>query len=98
MKRPSGLAIGVVGAIVALAAGITEVEVYVLSLSASANSAAELNRSAGSFSSAVSTAASTCRGIVWRCGTIGRGDSVTTLATTACAVDPVNGGSPVSIS
>ena len=39
-----------------------------LSRSASANSAAVANRSAGSFSSAVSTAASTWRGIVWRCG------------------------------
>ena len=50
------------------------------------------------FSSALSTAASTCGGMVWRCGIIGRGLSVTTRATTACAVLPVNGGSPVSIS
>ena len=67
-------------------------------VSASANSAAVAKRSAGSFSSAVSTAASTCGGIVCRCGSIGRGLSVTTRATTACAVVPVNGGSPVSIS
>ena len=36
--------------------------------------------------------------IVCRCGTSGRGLSVTTRATTACAVAPVNGGSAVSIS
>ena len=40
----------------------------------------------GSFSSAVSTAASTCRGMVCRWGMSGRGLSVTTRATTACAV------------
>ena len=74
------------------------VEVYDLSLSASANSAAVANRSAGSFSSAVITAASTWRGIVCRCTASGRGVSVSTRATTACAVCPVNGGSPVSIS
>jgi len=56
------------------------------------------NRSAGSFSSAVITAASTWRGMVWRCAASGLGLSVTTRATTACAVDPVNGGSPESIS
>ena len=66
--------------------------------SASANSAAVANRSAGSFSSAVSTAASTCAGMVWRWAWSGRGDSVTTRATIACAVEPVNGGSPVSAS
>jgi hypothetical protein len=66
--------------------------------SASANCAAVAKRSAGSFSSAVSTAASTCGGIVWRWGSSGRGLSVTTRATTACAVLPVNGGSPESIS
>ena len=82
----------------AAAAGIETVDVYDLSRSASANSAAVANRSAGSFSSAVITAASTWRGIVWRCGSIGRGVSVTTRATTAWAVLPVNGGSPVSIS
>ena len=60
--------------------------------------AALAKRSAGSFSSAVSTAASTCGGMVCRCGTNGRGVSVTTRATTACAVEPVKGGSPVSIS
>ena len=73
-------------------------EVYDLSLSASANSEAVTNRSAGSFSSAVSTAASTCRGMVCRWGMSGRGLSVSTRATTAWAVAPVKGGSPVSIS
>ena len=66
--------------------------------SACANSAAVANRSAGSFSSARNTAASMCAGMVCRRGIIGRGDSVTTWATIACAVEPVNGGSPVSIS
>ena len=66
--------------------------------SASANSAADPNRSAGSFSSAVSTAASIAGGMVCRCGRMGRGVSVSTRATIACAVEPVNGGSPVSIS
>ena len=65
---------------------------------ASANCAAVANRSAGSFSSAVNTAASTCGGMVCRWGSIGRGLSVTTRATTAWAVEPVNGGSPVSSS
>ncbi len=73
-------------------------EVYCRSASALENSAAVLNRSAGSFCSEVSTAASTCGGIVPRCGIIDRGFSVTTRATMACAVEPVNGGSPVSIS
>jgi hypothetical protein len=49
----------------------------------SENSAGVANRSAGSFSSAVITAASTWRGMVWRWGSIGRGVSVTTRATTA---------------
>ncbi len=66
--------------------------------SASANSAAVPNRSAGSFSKDVSTAASMCDGMVWRWGSSGRGVSVTTRATMAWAVEPVNGGSPVSIS
>ena len=66
--------------------------------SAAANSAAVANRSAGSFSSACSTAASTCGGMVCRWLVSERGCSVTTRATMACAVEPVNGGSPVSIS
>ncbi len=73
-------------------------EVYCRSASALENSAAVLNRSAGSFCSEVSTAASTCGGMVLRCGVIGRGVSVTTRATMAWAVEPVKGGSPVSIS
>jgi hypothetical protein len=66
--------------------------------SASANAFAPSNRSAGSFASAVITAASTCAGTVSRVVRIGVGLSVSTLATIACTVLPVNGGSPVSIS
>ena len=66
--------------------------------SASANWAALTNRSAGSFSSAMRTAASTCDGMVWRCSVSERGSSVITRAMIACAVAPVNGGSAVSIS
>ena len=66
--------------------------------SAAANSAAVAKRSAGSFSSAVSTAASTCGGMVCRCEVSDRGVSVTTRAMMACAVGPMKGGSPQSIS
>ena len=66
--------------------------------SASANSAALANRSAGSFSSAVRTASSTASGTRSRCRWSDAGFSVITLAMIACAVLPVNGGSPVSIS
>ena len=66
--------------------------------SAAANSAALANRSAGSFSSAVSTASSTASGTRSRRATSPAGFSVITLATIACAVGPVNGGSPISIS
>ena len=66
--------------------------------SASANCAAVANRSAGSFESAVRTAASTWGGTVFRCSMSERGSSVITRAMIACAVGPVNGGSPVSIS
>jgi len=55
-------------------------------------------RSAGSFCSAHSTAASTCGGMVLRCNLSERGSSVITRAMIACAVAPVNGGSAVSIS
>jgi len=58
------------------------------SASASANCAAVANRSAGSLDSAVSTAASTCGGIVLRWSVRRRGSSVITRATTACAVGP----------
>ena len=44
------------------------------------------------------TAASTCAGTVSRVVRIGVGLSVSTLATMACTVLPVKGGSPVSIS
>ena len=66
--------------------------------SASENRAAVANRSAGSFESAVTTAASTCGGTVFRCSVSERGSSVITRAMMACAVGPVNGGSPASIS
>ena len=82
----------------AAAAAETRVGAVPRPLSASANSAALANRSAGSFSSAVRIALSTSGGMVCRCGRIGRGGSVSTRATIACAVEPVNGGSPVSIS
>jgi len=65
---------------------------------AAENSAAVANRSAGSFSSAVNTAPSTSGGTVCRCEVSERGFSVTTRATIAWALAPVNGGSPVSIS
>ena len=66
--------------------------------SARTNSAALPNRSAGSFSSPVITAASTEAGTLRRCSASGFGSSVITRATIACAVGPVNGGSPASIS
>ena len=44
------------------------------------------------------TAASTCGGTVFRCSVSERGSSVITRAMIACAVGPVNGGSPASIS
>jgi len=79
------------------AAGVTTV-VAPGRASASENCAAVPNRSAGSLESAVTTAASTCGGTVLRCSVIERGSSVITRAMMACAVGPVNGGSPVSIS
>ena len=66
--------------------------------SASAKAAALANRSAGNFSSAFATAAATFPGTVFRCAVSSFGDSVITLATIACALGPVNGGSPISIS
>ena len=65
---------------------------------AAANSAALANRSAGSFCSAVSTAALRCGGTDFRTSSGGTGSAVITFATIACAVGPVNGGSPTSIS
>jgi len=96
-RRPAGPAPAAPPATAATAAVPAPV-LYPLSRNASANSAAVANRSAGSFSSAVSTAASMLRGIVWRWVMSERGLSVTTRATTAWAVEPVNGGSPESIS
>ena len=66
--------------------------------SASANSCADENLSAGSFSSACCTASSTCSGIAARPLRIVRGFSVSIRAMIACDVLPVCGGSPVSIS
>jgi hypothetical protein len=66
--------------------------------SPSANRAVLDHRSAGSLASALSTAASTAAGTVSRTVLGGAGRSVSTLATTAWVVAPVNGGSPVSIS
>lgn len=66
--------------------------------SAAANSAVLAKRSAGSLSSAVKIAASTASGTLRRRETIGDGSSVITLATIDCAVGPVKGGSPSSIS
>ena len=66
-------------------------------VSASLNSRAEPQRSAGSFCSAVRIAASR-GGTVGRLGRSGGGCSVSTLATIACELGPVNGGSPASIS
>ncbi len=66
--------------------------------SAEANSAALAKRSAGSLARAVRTASSTSSGTVSRMAEGGLGRSVITLATMACAVAPVKGGSPVSIS
>ena len=65
---------------------------------ARANSAALANRSAGNFSSAPNTAASTCAGTDLRSSVKGRAGSVRILATMACTVLPVKGGSPASIS
>src|SRR5688572_32911957 len=66
--------------------------------SAAANSAALAKRSAGSFSSAWRTAASTLAGIVFRLALGGSGSPVSTLVTTDWAVGPVKGGAPTSIS
>ena len=63
-----------------------------------ANSLGLPKRSAGSLASAVSTAASTCGGIVLRISVGRSGSALITFATIACTVAPVNGGSPVSIS
>ena len=66
--------------------------------SAAAKSAALLNRSAGSFASARPIAASTPEGIVGLSVAAEGAGAFITLASTACALGPVNGGSPTSIS
>src|SRR6185437_5228257 len=65
---------------------------------ASANSAVVGKRSAGVLASARRIASSTASGIVTR--TIDGGDTMSSewRASTACAVGPVNGGSPTNIS
>jgi hypothetical protein len=70
----------------------------VVDTSAEENSAASANRSAGSLASAVVTARSTAIGTVSRTWRSATGDVVSTRATIACAVGPVNGGSPANIS
>ena len=65
---------------------------------ASPNSLAEPQRSAGSFCSAVRIAASTPGDTVGRLGRSAGTCSVSTFATIACELGPVNGGSPASIS
>ena len=66
--------------------------------SAAAKSAALPKRSAGNFSSARSTAASTDCGMDLRCVVSRAGSLVITLAAIDWAVGPVKGGSPTSIS
>ena len=66
--------------------------------SASANAFAESKRSAGNFSSAQCTAAATFTGTFRRMTVSGCGSYVISRAMIACAVVPVNGGSPASIS
>ena len=56
------------------------------------------NRSAGTRASARAASASTARGTLSRIVVIVRGASVSRRAMMACAVGPVNGGSPASIS
>ena len=66
--------------------------------SASLNALAEANRSAGSFASPHSTAIATLGGTVGRSARTDCGSVVISFAMIACAVAPVCGGSPVSIS
>jgi len=68
------------------------------SSSARAKSSADAKRSAGTFSSARATTASTCRGTALRCEVTESGSLVMTFPRMACAVLPVYGGSPTSIS
>jgi len=66
--------------------------------SASANAFALSKRSAGSFSSALAVAAATFGGTDFRSFVTGTASSAMIFAITCCAVFPVCGGSPVSIS
>jgi hypothetical protein len=66
--------------------------------SASANFAAVSNRSAASFCNAFTTAAATLGGTVFRTFVTGAGSSVTIFEMICCALLPICGGSPVSIS
>ena len=66
--------------------------------SASLNSRADPQRSAGSFCSAVRIALSAAGETVGRLALSAGGCSVRTLATMACELGPVKGGSPASIS
>ena len=67
-------------------------------VSASLNSRAVAQRSAGNFSSDLSTVTAICSGTLGRDRRMLRGVSVSTRAITACDVLPMCGGSPVSIS
>jgi hypothetical protein len=67
-------------------------------LSASANAAADCQRSAGSFSSARSVASFTCGGTVFRSDMGGLGSSVMIFVKIDFTVGPVNGWRPTSIS
>ena len=66
--------------------------------SARTKSAADANRSAGTRASALATARSTGSGTLGRCWRTGGASSSTRRASSACAVAPVKGGSPASIS
>lgn len=65
---------------------------------ARAKSAAVAKRSAGSFSTAVATAAATWGGTAFRTRVTGAASSVTIFMMICCAEAPVCGGFPVSIS
>ena len=71
---------------------------YPVLVNASANAFALSKRSAGSLANAVNTAVSTCGGTVSRSVCNDVGFSLSTLATIACTLPPVNGASPASIS
>jgi hypothetical protein len=65
---------------------------------ASANSPALANRSAGTLATALRIACSTYPGTVSRTVRIAGGSCTVFRARIACGFDPVNGGSPASIS